>query len=72
MSNELAILEKYIHDKFEYDSAGSLIDPLDAVVITPVNELQLTTSPLFRRGRVLAIIGSMILFTVLFSVSKMA
>ena len=45
MNNELAILEKYNHDKFEYDSAGSLIDPLDAVVITPVNELQLTTSP---------------------------
>ena len=45
MNNELAILEKYIHDKFEYDSAGSLIDPLDVVVISPVNESQLTTSP---------------------------
>jgi hypothetical protein len=50
MSNELAILEKYIHDKFEYDSAGSLIDPLDAVVITPVNELQLMSSPFKEAG----------------------
>ncbi len=45
MNNELTILEKYIHENFQYDSEGSLVDPLDVVVITPVNESQLTTSP---------------------------
>ena len=35
MDSELELLEKYIRANFEYDSAGSLIDPLDAVVISP-------------------------------------
>ncbi|NCB57002.1 MAG: hypothetical protein EOM46_05725 [Gammaproteobacteria bacterium] len=50
MDNELELLEKYIRANFEYDSAGSLIDPLDAVVISPVNESQLATSPFKEAG----------------------
>ncbi len=45
MSSKREILEKYIHDNFEYDSKGSMVDPLDVVVISPVTEEQLKTSP---------------------------
>ena len=50
MNNEREMLEQYIRDNFVYDSKGSFVDPLDVVVISPVTESQLSTSPFKEAG----------------------